>query len=200
MKYFNSLPLTTVRSEDGTYKSYRNLMTRLSVIPSILKNPLVYYTYDIQEGDTPEIVAHKYYGDPFRYWIVLFANESLDPQWDWPLSSNQLQDYIENKYAGTGIDVYSDVKSYRKKITQTDITTNVVTVNMVEISEDEYNSMETYTKTISTSTGSVIVSVEKNIQSYYDYEVEKNESKRTIKLLNKNYVSQVEQEFKTLLM
>ena len=200
MKYFNSLPLTTVRSEDGTYKSYRNLMTRLSVIPSILKNPLVYYTYDIQEGDTPEIVAHKYYGDPFRYWIVLFANESLDPQWDWPLSSNQLQDYIENKYAGTGIDVYADVKSYRKKITQTDITTNVVTVNMVEISEDEYNSMETYTKTISTSTGSVIVSVEKNIQSYYDYEVEKNESKRTIKLLNKNYVSQVEQEFKTLLM
>lgn len=199
MKYFNQLPLISVVSPDRTTKTYRNLMTRLSVIPSVLTNPVNFYTYDIQEGDTPEIVAQKYYGDSYRYWIVMFCNEMMDPQWDWPLTSNMLNDYIDDKYSGTGINIYTDVKAYKKTITQTDVRTNTVTTNTVEISEEEYNSTTTYTKSLSTSTGTVVVNVSKSIQNYYDYEVQQNESKRNIKLLNKNYVTQIEQEFRDLL-
>lgn len=199
MKYFNQLPLISVASPNGSTRLYRNLMTRLSIIPSIFNNPLNYYTYDVQEGDTPEIVAQKYYGDSYRYWIVMLSNQMIDPQWDWPLSSNALNNYIEKKYADTGIDVYADVKSYRKTITQTNVATSAVTKNTVEISEDEYNSLIGYTKTISMSTGTVIVELEKSTQNYYDYEVEQNEAKRNIKLLNNNYVSQIEQELKDLL-
>jgi hypothetical protein len=68
----------------------------------------LYYTYDIQEGDTPEIIAHKYYGDSYRYWIVLFANELLDPQWDWPMTYKMFEQYLADKYPSTNI--YSEIE------------------------------------------------------------------------------------------
>ena len=50
MKYFNSLPLVTYTSPNGVSTSYRNLLNRVSVIPSIFTNPLLYYTYDLKVG------------------------------------------------------------------------------------------------------------------------------------------------------
>jgi sulfur carrier protein ThiS len=198
MKYFNNLPTIRVIDSKGHSKSYKNIMTRLSIIPSILENPLLYYSYDLKESDTPEIVADKYYGDSYRYWIVLFSNQILDPQWDWPLSSSILDEYIQNKYTGTGIDVYNDVKSYRKIITQYNPATGQTNTSKVEISEEEYTALLPYEKSLSFTTGTLIVSVNKEIVNYYDYEIEKNEAKRSIKLLNKDYVSQLESEFKKL--
>jgi hypothetical protein len=33
----------------------------------------------MRDTDTPEIIAHKLYGDPNKYWIILLANQILDP-------------------------------------------------------------------------------------------------------------------------
>jgi len=198
MKYFNSLPLVSVTTPDNKTTLYRNLMTRISIIPSILNNPLVYYSYDIQEGDTPEIVADKYYGDSYRYWIVMFSNQMMDPQWDWPLNSENFQKYIIDKYTNMGIDPYTTVKSYQKTITQTD-SLGQVSSDTVEISKSDFdnNVDSSYNLTISGET--VNVSITFNTLNYYQYEVNLNESKRTIKLLNKDYVTQIENEFKSLL-
>lgn len=198
MKYFNSLPLISVTNNAGNTQLYRNLMTRLSVIPSLFNDPLLYYSYDIQEGDTPEIVAHKYYGDTYRYWIVLFSNQMLDPQWDWPLNSYALQKYVTDKYDVLGIDPYSTTKEYQKITTQQNSTTGEVVVNKVTISQQEYDNFVDYSDTLTFPTEQVNVSVTKNIQTYYEYELENNESKRNIKLLNKRYVGQIEDEFKKL--
>lgn len=198
MKYFDSLPLISVTDSAGNSQLYRNLMARLSVIPSLFNDPLLYYTYDIQEGDTPEIVAHKYYGDTYRYWIVLFSNQMLDPQWDWPLNTSAFQKYITEKYDALGIDPYSTTKEYQKLITQQSSTTGEVIVNSVTISQQEYDSFVAYSDTLTFPTEQLSVSVTRNVQTYYDYELEKNESKRNIKLLNKRYVGQIEDEFKKL--
>lgn len=198
MKYFQSLPLITV-TENGRTTIYRNIMTRISMIPTVSKNPLVFYEYDVQEGDTPEIVAEKYYGDPYRYWIVLFPNEMLDAQWDWPLGYNQLQKYITDKYTELDIDPYSTIKSYQKVITQYNQALGTTNTDIVEISQSEYDSLIESTKDLNTFDGVLTVVTSKRTQSYYDYEVEKNESKRSIKLLNKEYVAQIETEFGELL-
>jgi nucleoid-associated protein YgaU len=98
MQYFNTLPKIIKTDANRNSVIMTDLMARCSIIPEILNNPMVYYDYDVQDGDTPEIVAYKYYGDSYRYWIVLFANQITDPQWDWPLSSNDFDAYITNKY------------------------------------------------------------------------------------------------------
>lgn len=199
MKYFQSFPLVSVSLPNGSTKVYRNILTRLSVIPSILTNPVLFYEYDIQEGDTPEIVADKYYGDSYRYWIVLFCNQLMDPQWDWPLSGANLQNYIVDKYTNLGFDPMTTVKSYQKTITKINLTNNLTTTEVVEISEFDYNNSIPFNGTFSLPGETVQVSINYSVQTYYDYEVSLNDSKRTIKLLDTNYVQDIEDQFITLL-
>jgi hypothetical protein len=197
MQYFDTLP-KVIYTQNGVSSVYTNLLARVSVIPQLLKDPLIYYTYDIQEGDTPEIIAHKYYGDSYRYWIVLFANELLDPQWDWPLTYKMFEQYLANKYPSTNI--YSEVEYYEKVITQYDVNTQTTTVNRVRIDEDVYNGLPvTQTATYTLPTGPVTITTERNAVSIYDYELSQNEAKRNIKILNSIYVNQFEEQFKQLL-
>ncbi len=116
MQYFNSLPKIRYVDQNNVTTVYTNLMARASVIPSVLNNALVYYSYDVQDGDTPEIIAYKYYGDINRFWIVLYCNQLNDPQWDWPLSSNKFQKYILNKYNTNNLNF---THHYEKITTQT---------------------------------------------------------------------------------
>ena len=198
MQYFDTLPKIVYTNSAGQSLAMTNLLARASVIPQILKDPLVYYFYAIQEGDTPEIIAHKYYGDSYRYWIVLFANELLDPQWDWPMTYNMFEQYLADKYPSTNI--YVEVEYYEKVITQYDVNTQTTTVNKVRIDEDIYNSLPvTQTSTYTLPTGPVTITTERNAVSIYDYELALNESKINIKILNSNYVNEVENQLKKLM-
>jgi hypothetical protein len=206
MQYFDTLPKIIYTSPSGTSSLYTNLMARASIIPSVFKDPLIYYQYDLQEGDTPEIVAYKYYGDSYRYWIVLFANQMMDPQWDWPLSYNAFNAYINDKYGyneslGTWsvFNPYSTTYQWQKIITQYDATSQTTTVNTVVIDELTYNNLNDSTNSYTLPTGTVTISVTKKILSYYDWELEKNESKRNINILNELYVDELEKQFKNLM-
>lgn len=198
MQYFDTLPKIIQTDSVGISRVFTNLLARASIIPDVLKNPLVYYSYDIQEGDTPEIIAYKYYGDSYRYWIVLFANELLDPQWSWPMTSTVFEAYMAEKYSSGN--TTTTVYSYEKTLSQTDNDTNTVTINTIDINEDEYDTLLTNTRTYSIGNSTVTVQTTKRIVSIYDYELELNESKRKINILNSIYVDQLETQFKSLML
>lgn len=173
MKYFNSLPSVITSDFNGNAITLKNVLTRASLIPQLQNNPLVFYTYTTQEGDTPESVAYKYYGDQYRYWIVLYGNGSLDPQFDWPLSSTQFSKYIVNKYMSVATNgqytptasntanayIFSQVMSYTqntihhydKIIATTDTTTGTQSIKTIEISSDVANSTIAGTTTVTFS-------------------------------------------------
>ena len=208
MLYFNTLPkvLTTDYKNNGIVLT--NLLARVDVKESLLRNPLLFYSYDIQEGDTPDIVAAKYYGDPYRYWLVLFSNQLLDPQWDWPLTSQQLELSLKDKYASdaanNSLSVYDyingSVYEYTKTITTIDSLTGTQTVNVVPVSGDVANSTITGTTTQTFSSGaSVTQTVTVQAVSIYQYEVQQNEAKRNINLINSIYASSVESQLKSLM-
>jgi hypothetical protein len=197
MQYFDTLPKIIQTDNVGISRVFTNIMARASIIPDVLKNPLVYYSYDIQEGDTPETIAYKYYGDSYRYWIVLFANELLDPQWSWPMDSTVFENYMAEKYPSGN--TTTTVYSYEKKLTQTDNSTNTITINTIDVNQTEYNSIIENTQTYTISNSTVTVATTKRIVTIYDYEVELNESKRKINILNSIYVDQLESQFKSLM-
>jgi hypothetical protein len=197
MQYFSTLPKIVKTDANRNSVILTDLMARCSIIPKILKNPMVYYDYDIQDGDTPEIVAYKYYGQSYRYWIVLFANQINDPQWDWPLSTNNFNAYIKNKYQN--FNPYATVHHYEKIITQYDSATQTTTTKKIIIDQSTYNLLNDSTNTYTLVTGPVTVTITKTAISYYDYELNLNESKRSIRILNSIYVNQFEQEFKALM-
>lgn len=206
MKYFDTFPLSVTADEKGNKSQLINITLRTKLIPQLAKNPLIFYKYAIQEGDTPEIIAHKYYGDSYRYWMILLANEIMDPQWEWPLSTQQFTKYIIDKYAedaGNQSPVdYTQVTihHYEKLITTYDDSNQTTVIKKITIDEDTYNSLVETTKQARFDYGGIVTySVSKRAVSIFDYENELNEEKRNIKLINSNYVSDVENQFKYLM-
>jgi len=62
--YFENFPLIPYDSVgDGTTKDVTNLLRRVAVRAKIKTNTALYDTYDVIEGETPEMIAHKLYGD-----------------------------------------------------------------------------------------------------------------------------------------
>jgi hypothetical protein len=199
MKYFETLPKVVYTDQKKNSKVYTNLLARVSVKPTLLDNSVIYYKYDIQDGDTPEIIAHKYYGDVYRYWIVLYVNQILDPQWGWPVTSNAFEDYVRNKYPN--MSYYVIPHHFEKIITQVDSKTNITTTNILIVDEFTYDNLppEPITKSFSFASGTTTVTTSRRVVSLYDYEMDLNESKRNIKILNSAYVNQFETEFSDLM-
>lgn len=197
MKYFNTLPKIAYTNPLGVSTIYTNIMARANLIPKSLSNSLSFYEYSIQDEDTPEIIAHKYYGSVDRFWMVLYANQINDPQWDWPLSSRKFEKYVKNKYPNT----LNDLHHY-EMIVKKDIQGSLVgsTTEKFIISEEDYNSMipeEINTYVLPEET--VTVTITKQEISNYEFENTENEKKRNIKLLKKDYVNQLEKEFMKLM-
>ena len=98
MKYFSNLPLIIKAGSNNNSLITTNLLSRSYILPSLLKNVVLFYEYDVKEGDSPENIAYRYYGDVYRYWLILYSNNIIDPQSEWPLNSNDFQRYIFYKY------------------------------------------------------------------------------------------------------
>lgn len=64
----------------------------------LLQSLSLYESYDMRDTDTPEIVSEKFYGSPFYHWIIMVANDRYDYVNDWPMSVNNLENMIREKY------------------------------------------------------------------------------------------------------
>jgi len=208
MLYFDTLPKLITLDPTNNAVVVTNILSRSSIIQKLLKNPALFYQYDIQDGDTPEIVASKYYGDSYRYWLVLFANQIFDPQWQWPLSANQFEAYLNDKYGSAAANnnqtmiayTQSTIQEYRKIYTSYDSTTANTTIINYTIDSNTYNNLVTSTQTVDLPSGaSCTITIDKEIIDIYTYEVEQNDAKRTINLINVIYAGQFEQELDSLM-
>jgi hypothetical protein len=222
MFYFNSFPLVQTTDYNGNLVTLTNILERVEIIPTLLDNVSMFYNYDIKDTDTPDIIADKYYGDSYRYWLVPYANQMVDVQGEWPMTENLLNDYIIDKYTQdtantlniavanvTSSQVFaytqSTIQNYVMTIKTFDSTTSNTTITNYNIDSyayanisllsEENNGQPVYfpdgsyvTKTITGST-----------QSIYEYEVELNESKRNINLINATYAGAMEKQLTTLL-
>jgi hypothetical protein len=206
-KYFNFFPKTLYTVDTITGDAVKNITARFSFEESFKNNTSVCYEYNIQDSDTPEIIASKFYGDPERHWIVLLFNDITDPQFDWPLDYRTLVSFIDNKYksnANTGQSgtnwAQAHTQAYYKIETRTTINTNTVNVNKIEVDANTYANIAISSSTVTLPDGNVIsIAISKDSQSYYDYEMELNESKRKIKLLKQEFVPNIEDEFRRVI-
>ena len=97
--YFNQFPTINYTLDGGrTSFSTTDFFIRIKSDHNNVYTSLAYEQYDIREGETPEILAARIYGDSQLHWVILIINEIIDPRFDWPLSSQALNNYIEDKY------------------------------------------------------------------------------------------------------
>ena len=202
MSYFSNFRLTGYdldRTNSQNFKIVTDIFVRTKLIESLKNELFVFYKYDVTDGDTPESLAYKYYGSTSRHWIILFANNIVDPFYDWPLTYENFNNFLIDKY-GSIENSKTGIHHYEKIITKTDSVTTTVTVNRYELDYNTYaNLASTTTETINLKDGNTVkIVTTKNALTYYDYENELNESKRSIKIIDKSYASQIESELLAL--
>jgi hypothetical protein len=207
-KYFNFFPRTYYTLDSNNADVVKNIISRFNFEQNFKNNTAVSYKYNVQDSDTPEIIADKFYGDSERHWIVLMFNDILDPQFDWPMDYRTLISFIDNKYkanansgqSGTNW-AQSHTHSYYQIETRTVISTNTTNVNKIQVDANTYANIASSSSTVTLADGKVItIAISKNSQSYYDYEMDLNESKRRIKLLKPEFVSGIEEEFRKVIV
>jgi len=208
MLFFNSFPKILTTDYKGNGIIMTNIMVRTRILSTLSQNPLIFYTYGIQDGDRPDIIATKYYGDQDRFWMIFYGNQLYDPLWDWPLKTNEFLSYLQDKYGSdaannnTSVLTYTQntVYQYTKTIITLDNTSNKQTVKTIIIDQNTYNTATQGVTTSSFTNGTTVTqTILINAQSIYDYENQQNESKRNINLINKSYASQLERDFASLM-
>jgi hypothetical protein len=66
-KYFNYFPKTLYTNDNTSGIVVTNIISRFAFERAYRDNSAVYYEYDIQDSDTPEIIADKMYGNSERH-------------------------------------------------------------------------------------------------------------------------------------
>jgi hypothetical protein len=94
-----------------TLQILTDITTNVRIRKEVLESITIYDEYDIEEGETPEIIAEKVYGNPEYHWIIMLANQRYDYLKDFPMSSVELDEHIRDTY---GVDNVNAIHHYEK--------------------------------------------------------------------------------------
>jgi len=175
-----------------------DLLRRIELVEELKTNNSLYDLYDVKEGETPEIVADKVYGDPGLYWIILMLNEIIDPRFEWPLSETNLFEFTASKYGGplTPFEIHHG-EGYGSNEIQLETnffllenSTQGEPIRLLFESDDIANRTP-----ISKLTNPLIDEYITNL----DYESRENEKRRRIKILRSELLPELITSFETLI-
>jgi hypothetical protein len=99
MPYFNRFPMMVYDVKgDKNYKLLPDILRRVKLRSGIRTGAFLFDNYDVVDGERPEDVAFKYYGDPEYHWVILMTNNVTDRYYQWPLTQPQFQEHLTDKY------------------------------------------------------------------------------------------------------
>ena len=85
---------------DGKYYQAKDLFRKVSTWSYLQEGVSGYNYYRITQGERPDVVASKLYGDATLYWTFFLVNENLQDFNDWPKSAQYFNKYMDRKYSG----------------------------------------------------------------------------------------------------
>ena len=171
--YFGSFPVIPYDSKgDLEFKDVTNLLRRVGIRAKLKSNALLYDTYNVKEGETPEMIAHKLYGDSELHFVIMLINDITDRYHQWPMSLPQFQEFINDKY-----DDPDGIHHYESTQTSGDTKVKIEVFN--EVDSDAYTGLTPITNR--------------------EYEENEQDKKRQIRLLDPSYIEQFVDEFEKLI-
>ena len=169
--YFANFPLIPYDSVgNGEFKVVTNLLRRVAIRSKVRTNTMLFDTYDVKEGETPEMLADKLYGSSEYHWIILYCNNVTDRYHQWPKNQNQFLAYINDKYSNADA-------THHYEISQTSGDTTI----KINIGSDNTDY----------PTASIVTN--------FEHEEDQQDKLRSIRLLNPSYIPAFVQEFESIM-
>jgi len=104
MSYFSNLPDVQYQQNPkgngslNDFSTVKNLFKRPKVREDIFNNISNFEKYEIQDGDRPDTLAKRFYGDSSLDWIIKISNNIINLTNEWPLDNDSLNKYMLDKY------------------------------------------------------------------------------------------------------
>lgn len=191
-RYFQQFPdlnyaLKMNKAGVSKYIKIKDYFKLLTVRSDIYREDTLYTKYVIKDGMRPDEISYEIYQDEQFYWIVLQINDIVDYYNQWPLSENELKNYVYDKYGGAsgagGIHHYETVRTE-----DTATPPNLMLPGNLTVPKNYIFRYPTYPgSTIELSTTPVEV-------TNYTYERRLNEEKSQIFILDPKYVFDYDRE------
>lgn len=163
--------------KNGKIENVTNIMLRFKIVDELKKQQSNYFDITVDDGDRPDVVATKVYENPELDWLILMINDIIDPIYDWPMGGRILEDFIRSKY-GSIPAAQATVHEYRKILNEKSVLFDgtIVPRRTLVVDETTYNSLG--------------VNERESIDKY-QYEIELNDQKRQIKIVDPQQVSRL---------
>jgi hypothetical protein len=178
MSYFSHFPLMAYDvASDGNYKLLPNILKRVKLRSGLRSGSFLFDEYDVKDGEKPEDIAFKWFGDAKYHWVILMTNNVTDRYYQWPLTQPQFQEHLTDKY-GAGNE---DATHHFEKTTDSGKTSSSGPNDFshkVECNSDDGDP---------------------DIITNRQYEQRKQDQFRAIRLLDQRYLSTFIEEFETLI-
>ena len=178
MSYFSHFPLMAYDvASDGNYKLLPNILKRVKLRSGLRSGSFLFDEYDVKDGEKPEDIAFKWFGDAKYHWVILMTNNVTDRYYQWPLTQPQFQEHLTDKY-GAGNE---DATHHFEKTTDSGKTSSSGPNDFshkVECNSDDGDP---------------------DIITNRQYEQRKQDQYRAIRLLDQRYLSTFIEEFETLI-
>ena len=196
MAYFEELPeisyisrlANSNRNEDRIL--VKNLFKRAKIRTDILSSITTFNDYLIEEGERPDILAKKIYDNEELDWVILITNNITNIRDQWPLSHNDLNSYMLDKYGSQ--QNLGEVHHYETKEIK-DSSNRLIMKGGLVVGEEfkvTYN-----TPVGAASTGNIYNDPTtkqgesaRGAVTNYEYESRKNDEKRRIKILKREFI------------
>jgi len=198
--YFNKFPevlyVPPVPASSGVGSALRSaksfIATDISVrlvLKQIVGDPnLIYYDYVVKDGERPDIIAEKYYGDSRLDWVIMMYNQILDPYFEWPKSTYEFESYITQRY-GSIASAQAQVNRYEKRIYAASTYYN---------DYGEQVAIPARYVTVDKSTYDITAANSRRQIDQYTHEDNLNESRRNIKILDEGFINELVRTYRKL--
>lgn len=188
MSYFREIPnleyqsfLSTRKSSDE-YLLVKNIFRRVKLRDDLQNVFTIFNKYQIKDGARPDTVAQEIYGSSQYDWVVLVGANIINVRNEWPLSDRDIYRYSEQLY-GNDLNAIHHYETTEVKDSNGRL---ILPKGKVVDSNFTIPKPDLPTQTINPVTGI----------SNYEYEVIKNNQKRSIYILKPSYLQQAINDIK----
>jgi len=86
-------------NNNGNYKLLPDILRRVKQRSAIKSGQFIFDNYDVVDGEKPEDIAFKWFGDAQLHWVILMTNNITDRYYQWPMNQPQFEEFIKDKYS-----------------------------------------------------------------------------------------------------
>ena len=197
--YFRKLPnldypsLLKNRESNVDYVQTKNLFRRVKIREDLFANFMQFDKYEIVGDERPDNVSEKVYGRDDLDWVVLLSNNIIDINNEWPLSQLQLNRFLSDKYTPQKL---VSIHHYETLELRNDKNQLILPAGIVV---DEDFSLEYLSGGQIKSTSSLVEGRPVRAVTFFDYENDLNDQKRTINVLKRDFLGIFIKDFERIM-